>query len=461
MFGKRTQKLKQTVILSTLDKALKSGAVKEEQVAEFFVKMLERDPSAPLGAKDGTVRTNNGATAPSMKGVLAEVIRAHEHYGAYAGRHDGEKDVASRAAKDQATVEYTKRVNHYRAVIERFVGIDPKEDTLIYTLNTSDAIGKLALTCGYTSEDIVLVPRMEHTSNFLPWLLRSGASLVKIEQTREGDIDINDLEGKLEKYKGKVKLVAFTAASNITGIRPPIKKLADRIHRYGALAAVDCAQYAPHFPMDKKGWGADFVYFSAHKLGAPIGPGVLAAPIAWLEARIPAIPGGGTIEDLAADGTGDVPIWAPREAKHQPGTWPTIGIRALGRAAEIIMDEIGWSSLMQREQELLRYAYKKLSGIPGFEPLPIAPSRYENESLTPVISFNLAGYSPDELLEALAAARIQVRGGSKDPICNHDYVRNVLGLKGMVRLSFTHHNTTDDVDRVIEVLQTMRAAKPM
>ena len=423
----------------------------------FAKELMEKEPLDAYGWDDGsTVLTNNAATAPVTNAAMAGHVIAGYFYNAYGGRNN----IAGRAGAkmDGRTGMYTEMVNYFRKKIEEFVGIDTEKDALIYAMNTSDALGKLALACKFTKEDVVLVPQMEHTSNSLPWE-KSGATVVRIKQLEDGAIDIGDMKAKLGQYDGSVKMVAFTAASNITGIRPPTKELVGLAHGHGALVAVDCAQYAPHFPMDKKEWGADFVAFSAHKLGGPAGLGVLAAPLWWLREHEPVIPGGGTITDLKREGGTLRITWAPNEAKHQPGTWNTTGIVALGAVAEALGER--WAMVMEQEKELLEYAYRKFTGIPGFTPLPVEPGRYEKEQLTPVISFNLEGYRPDEVSIRLSEAGIQNRGGEDDPICNHEYVRDVLALRGIVRLSFSFHNKKEEIDRIADVLLQMRKERPL
>ncbi|MBI4399353.1 aminotransferase class V-fold PLP-dependent enzyme [Candidatus Micrarchaeota archaeon] len=376
---------------------------------------------------------------------------------------DSGEQIASRSGNDSRTKEYTRLVNEARTKIECFIGIDPKDDVVLYTLNTSDAIGKLSLLCNFNETDLILIPRMEHTSNFLPWLLKSGATIIRIDQNLDGSINLQDLEEKLQLHHGNVRIVAFSGASNLTGTRPRIQELVKiiKLSDSKTLVAVDCAQYAPHFPMNKKDWGADFIYFSGHKLGAPNAPGVLAVPSEWLQEKIPLIPGGGTVADILIEDDELKPIWASEEAKYQPGTWPTLGIIELAGAIETL-NSLGWEEIVNREHELLVYAFKKfLLEIQGFRPLPVPSQSYEKMYLTPVLSFNLDGYTADELSTHLAENDIQHRGGSNDPICNHEYVRNVLNLNGIVRLSFCYHNTPEEIDRIGNLLARLRLERPL
>lgn len=427
----------------------------QPEFLKFVHRMLKYyDPGERFNVGTKTANTNVAATAPPTVGAVEAALKAYLNYTAYAGRKDGSEDeaVSSRSATDESTMAYTAMVNNAREQIESFVGIDKSNTSLLFGMNSSDAIGKVAIASKFTKDDIILVPRMEHTSNFLPWIEKSGATVKSIEQKMDDTLDIENLEMQLKRYKGKVKLVVFSGASNITGLKPPIAEIVKIAHKYGAQAFVDCAQYAPHFKMDMREWNADFACFSGHKVGAPSGPGVLAAPKKWMANHEPAIPGGGTISDLnvESDLMKVEPVWAPDEAKHQPGTWNTVGIIELGAVCSRMMKN--WGTIVRTEQELLRYAIEKMKTVPGFKPLLEDYSLYDSEELTPVISFNMDRMSATELSRRLAEMGSQNRGGDNDPICNHDYIRNVRGLKGIVRVSFSYHNTKKDVDLIVKAL---------
>ncbi|VVB57175.1 Cysteine desulfurase [uncultured archaeon] len=430
-----------------------------EDVLHLATRLLEfSDPAQRFGPQDELIRSNSAATAPAYVGVVSQTLKTLWEYGPYAGRPQGSERVASRSGEDAGALAYSDRVNVAREKIERFAGIDAQADTLIYAINTSDAIGKLALTFHFSKDDVVLLPEMEHTSNFLPWL-NCGATTVLVKQNTDGTIDRADFEHKLAENRGRVRLFTFTTASNISGRIPPIKELVGLAHEAGAMVALDCAQYAPHFPMDKKGWGADFTSFSAHKMGAPMGPGVLAVPKKWLEEHNSLIPGGGTISDVRWKGGKPQISWSPDEAKHQPGTWPTIGIISMGAAVDVITRDIGWEKLIEKEGRLLRLGYARLGEIPGFAPLfPVpSPGRWR----TPVISFNIKGISPDRLVRELSSRGIQVRGGSQDPICNHLFIRQTLGLEGFVRISLGWHTTEQEVERIAAAVREVAGGKRM
>lgn len=97
-----------------------------------------------------------------------------------------------------------------------------------------------------------------------------------------------------------IKLIALTGASNLTGYIPNIARVSKLAHAHGALLFVDAAQYAPHRPIDMQGDGIDALAFSAHKVYAPFGLGVLEVPRHILETE-PVDLGGGSIDMISAN----------------------------------------------------------------------------------------------------------------------------------------------------------------
>ena len=80
-----------------------------------------------------------------------------------------------------------------------------------------------------------------------------------------------------KKITAKTKLVAMAMVSNVLGLRAPVEEIVKRAHAVGAVVVLDCAQSAPHTPVDVKKLDVDFAACSAHKLYAPMGVGALYA----------------------------------------------------------------------------------------------------------------------------------------------------------------------------------------
>lgn len=229
------------------------------------------DVKVPLIDKSYCIGINfdNAATTPPLKSVIDEVINFSPYYSSI-HRGDGYKSQLS-----------THMYENSREIVKFFVNDYSDMMDVIYVKNCSEAINKLAgILASHDKGSIVLSTSMEHHSNDLPW--RKDFHVKYVEIDKYGYLDMNDLKTKLEQYSGRVSLVAITGASNVTGIKNPIYTIANMAHSYGAKILVDGAQLIPHsnfsiglqLPLGP----IDFVAFSAHKMYAPFGCGVLIGP---------------------------------------------------------------------------------------------------------------------------------------------------------------------------------------
>jgi len=173
----------------------------------------------------------------------------------------------------------THLYEHARDSVMRFVGANPSTHVVIFVRNTTEALNLLAHRIVLEPGELILTTRLEHHSNLLPWYRRPHEL---VELTPDGRIDLDDLERRLQQHQGKVRLVTISAASNVTGLLPDIRRAARLAHAQGALIAVDAAQLAPHRSLSMGALGdperIDMLAFSGHKLYAPFGSGALVVP---------------------------------------------------------------------------------------------------------------------------------------------------------------------------------------
>ena len=150
---------------------------------------------------------------------------------------------------------------------------------------------------------VVFIGPFEHHSNELPWR-ESICDVVTIPEDRDGHIDMTVLEQHLLDYADRpLRIGSFSAASNVTGIVTDTHRIADLLHRHGALSFWDCAAAAPYVDIemnrdceDHPQCHKDAVFLSPHKfIGGPGTPGVLAVRRELLTNRVPVVPGGGTV----------------------------------------------------------------------------------------------------------------------------------------------------------------------
>lgn len=289
-----------------------------------------------------------------------------------------------------------------------------------------------------------------------------------------GELDKEDYLNKLKKYGSRIKLVAVTGASNVTGIINDIHWLAKKAHEFGAKILVDGAQLIPHRAInmvgEELGEELDFLAFSGHKIYAPFGCGVLIVPKTFFEAEEPDYTGGGTVSLV----TPQEIIWANSPERNEAGTPNIIGAVALAEALKVL-SEIGMDRVALHEYQLTEYALNEIKKIPGIElkGLPIA----DLDKRVGVIPFNVENLHHSLVAASLSyEAGIGVRNGC---FCAQPYVAQLLGIKerdiekfrqqviakkkeelpGLVRASFGIYNTKEDVAALCEHLESISRGK--
>ncbi len=159
---------------------------------------------------------------------------------------------------------------------------------VIFTSNATEAINLVAESLSRESEDgtepVLINTLLEHSSNDLPWRMLPGYSLIRLYVDDEGFMDLKELEKLLSDYnqngqhgKKRIKLVAVSGASNVLGVCNSLEEISRIVHSYGARLLVDAAQLIAHRKVDMEACGIDYLAFSAHKVYAPFGCGVLVA----------------------------------------------------------------------------------------------------------------------------------------------------------------------------------------
>ena len=213
---------------------------------------------------------------------------------------------------------------------------------------------------------VVFITHMEHHSNQTTWL-ETIADVVVINPNEDGLVDVNDFKEKLEKYKSrKLKIGAFTAASNVTGIEPDYYELSKLIHKYDGYSFIDFACSAPYVKIDMHPEDPeaklDAISFSPHKfLGGPGTPGVLVFDSKLYHNKVPDLPGGGTVD--WTNPWGQHKFVSNIEAREDGGT-PAF-LQTIKAALCIkLKEEMNVDKIRAREDELVKKAFTKLKSIP-------------------------------------------------------------------------------------------------
>ena len=219
----------------------------------------------PVPCADGQDRPYVSLDAAASTSALPAVVRAVDEllpWYSSVHRGAGQKSQHSTSAYEAA-----------RAAALRFAGrpVDG-DDVAIICRNTTEAINHLAYRLRLAADDIVVTTVVEHHANLLPWA--RSCRRRHVECGRDGTFTLDDVTAVLDDGP-RARLLAVTAASNVTGWRPPLDGIIAAAHARGVPVLVDAAQVAAHRPLPA---AADFLAWSGHKMYAPFGAGVLIGP---------------------------------------------------------------------------------------------------------------------------------------------------------------------------------------
>jgi cysteine desulfurase / selenocysteine lyase len=328
--------------------------------------------------------------------------------------------------------------------VGRFIGAPHPEHEVIFTKNATEAINLLAATWGRSNlgpGDVVLLSELEHHANVVPWLMLAeerGVELRWLDIDDDYRLDVHDLDRALDR----VKLVALTAMSNVTGTIPPLARITEAAHRVGALVLADGAQLVPHLPTDVDALGVDFLVFSAHKMLGPTGIGVLWGREELLEQMPPFLGGGGMIRDVRHDGfTVNVLPW-----RFEAGTPPIAEAVGLGAAVRYL-DGLGMDAVHRHEVELTAYAQRTLAARFGDDLTIFGPAGTEDRG--GVLSLAYRDVHPHDLAQVLDQAGVCVRAGHH---CAKPLMRR-LGVQATARASLYVYNDESDVDALADAIE--------
>ncbi len=355
-------------------------------------------------------------------------------------------------------------IDDARLAVAQFLNA-PSPDEIVFgsnmttlTLSVSRALAR-TLNPG----DEIIVTRLDHDANIAPWLLVAEDRGCKVHWV---DFDVEDCTLRIDQLRDllceRTKIVAVGYASNAVGTINPVAEIIDMIHQVGAICYVDAVQYAPHGPIDVQGLDADFLVISAYKFFGP---------------HISALYGKRNIlEDLRAYKIRPVPEDIPD--KFETGTQNFEGIAgtlgALEYLSEIgnrMMEEasgtvgpqegggrdalnLAMEAIQSYEMQLTRTLIKTLLSIPGLRIWGIVDEEATAHRV-PTVSFTMKGFSPRQIAAILNKAGIYAWDGNYYALA----VTDRLGLEdsgGMLRIGLVHYNTLEEIDRLGEVLSTLK-----
>lgn len=321
---------------------------------------------------------------------------------------------------------------------------------ITYTYNATYAVNMLTLSLARSNRlqkgDRVLLTQLEHHANIVPWLILKEDIGIEVDFVRiDADFRL-DMEDFKRKYTSDTKVVAITAASNVTGTVNDLATIG-KLLREDTLFVVDGSQAVMHYKIDVQKLNIDFLVFTGHKIGAENGIGVLYGKKELLKTLSPAFWWGGCIDWVKE--TEYKPSWLPN--RFESGTPNISGAISLFAALDFL-DEIGGYETMETyERELLTYTLEKIRNLPNSVRL-IGPKN-EKDRIN-VWSFTVEGEHVADVAERMAQKGICVRAWHHcaEPLMN------AVKIPWCVRASYGIYTTKEDIDAFFNELTNIKQA---
>ena len=377
------------------------------------------------------VYLDNAATSQKPRQVIEAISRFYSDD--YSNIHRGVHTLSQRSTQSYEAV---------RTKVQRFIHA-AEDREIIFVRGATEGINLVAF--GYLrprlqAGDEIVISGMEHHSNIVPWQIlceEKNARLRVIPINDDGEVIFEEYEKLLNS---RTRLVAVTHVSNALGTVNPVRRMIEVAHRQQIPVLVDGAQAIPHLAVDVQALDCDFYTFSGHKLYGPTGIGVLYGKASLLESMSP-FQGGG---DMIASVTFEKTTYNKIPHKFEAGTPDIAGVIGLGAAIDYVQ-AIGLAAISNYEEQLLAYATREVSKIPGVRILGNAKEKAS------VLSFTLEGVHPHDIGTILDQQGIAIRAG-------HHCAQPVMDrfrVPATARASFAFYNTKEEVDVLVNGIRAV------
>lgn len=340
----------------------------------------------------------------------------------------------------EPTLHAARLVYETRTALAELLGADDPS-CIAFTANATQSLN-MAL-CGLLHPgDHVLTTVCEHNSVLRPLyrLQKNGVQLDFVEADARGVLRYEQFEQKL---RPNTRAVVISHASNVTGNIADVAFVADFTKKHGLLLVLDAAQTAGIRPLDVKTLGADVLCFTGHKGllgpqgtgGVYVRPGLRVAPL---------VVGGSGVHSFAEEHPAQMPT------ALEAGTLNVPGIAGLGAGVRWILQQ-GVQTLQEKETAWAQLFYEQLQEV---ENLTFYGDFSGNAPRVPIVSLNIGDEDSAWVADALwEDAGICVRAGAHCAPLLHKTLGTAA--QGVVRFSFSHANTEEEVLRAAKAVRTL------
>ncbi len=340
----------------------------------------------------------------------------------------------------EPTLHAARLVYETRTALAELLGADDPS-CIAFTANATQSLN-MAL-CGLLHPgDHVLTTVCEHNSVLRPLyrLQKNGVQLDFVEADARGVLQYEQFEQKL---RPNTRAVVISHASNVTGNVADVAFVTDFTKKHDLLLVLDAAQTAGIRPLDVKTLGADVLCFTGHKGllgpqgtgGAYVRPGLRVAPL---------VVGGSGVHSFAEEHPAQMPT------ALEAGTLNVPGIAGLGAGVRWILQQ-GVQTLQEKETAWAQLFYEQLQEV---ENLTFYGDFSGNAPRVPIVSLNIGDEDSAWVADALwEDAGICVRAGAHCAPLLHKTLGTAA--QGVVRFSFSHANTEEEVLRAAKAVRTL------
>ncbi|OIQ26570.1 cysteine desulfurase-like protein [uncultured Vibrio sp.] len=307
-----------------------------------------------------------------------------------------------------------------------------------------------AISQDWQAGDEIILSDADHGSNRSSWAMAAKDKGVIVHYVPVKDASCNlDLDKFESLLNEKTRLVAVTAASNLSGTLVDVNKVTELAKANGSVVFIDAVHLLPHQIIDVQQLGADFVAGSAYKFFGPH-LGIIYGRKEQLEKY--------------------TPYKVEPAPTHAPNCWETgtLNFEALSAFSETIdylaslgegqgvgeslrgKLEAAYANIHQYEQSLARYFLLRLTEFPSIE--LFGEPKVENRTATFALRFG--DIAPADVAKHLGEHEIYTWSGH----LYADRLTDALGVTdkgGILRVGLMHYNTKDEIDRFFHALESI------
>lgn len=338
------------------------------------------------------------------------------------------------------TFKTTNKVQEIRAKTAKW--FNAKASNIIFTSGATEGLNLIAfgLANGFIKpNEEVLISKLEHASNLLPWIRLAKQGCFKLKYIDEDKVPTAEMY--LKAITKKTKIITFATSSNILGNDVDYVTLAKKAKAINPniIIVMDAAQYLPHHLINVN-CGIDFVACSCHKILGPTGLGIVYMADKWLTLLQPIKYGGGMNQTIDKEDY----VLNNNVEKFEGGTMALAQIFGWEAAIDYL-NKISFSKVSKYLHELKKYFVKKLNDVKNI----VVYNKGEPEA---IIYFNINKVHAQDLASWLGTKGVICRAGLSCAKLAH----HIIHTQAAVRLSLYLYNTKEEIDKFIKIIKKFK-----